>query len=285
VDRDRGPRPVTYVEAVPPAPVVTAAGSAVVTAVKLGRSVSRAGWDLARRLPGGAQLERELQRVQRAAISELRRALEVAADPDHPGLSADERRGLLLIPSFSAGWPIGLGLRPAAGPGSLRAAMGELLARSADVDQSTSRESLYGTILGQLVPDEARIIAALADGRPCAVIDVVAKRFGSRSRTVVATASSVGPAAGVITIEAVPAYLTRLHGFGLVAFGPEDDQLRTQYETLATKPTVRAAEASIQERGLGGAHQVRRSVTLSELGRQFWAATEPARPALPRGRT
>jgi hypothetical protein len=278
---------VTYLDAVPPAQVVTAAGSVIVTAVKLGRTVSRAGWDLARRLPGGALLERELQRVQQAAIGELRRALDVAGDPNHPGLSPAERRDLFLIHTLPLGVPTGT-RAGATGAEPLRAAMSELLERSVDADRSASRDDLYGAILSQLVPDEARIIAALAalpDGAAYAVIDVAAKRFRSRSRTVLAHASTVGAAAGVVTIEAGPTYVTRLLGFGLVELGPEDDRLRTQYETLATDPAVRAAEASIEQRGLGSSQLLRRTVALSECGREFWAAAEPSRSALPRGRS
>src|SRR5207253_4748762 len=63
--------------------------------------------------------------------------------------------------------------------------------------------------------DEARILAALAEGKRFASVDVVAKHVGrSTTRTVLANASSVGAAANITPARNVPTYLTRLHGFG-----------------------------------------------------------------------
>ena len=43
--------------------------------------------------------------------------------------------------------------------------MTELLERSVETDRNASRDYLFGNIISQLVPDEARILAALSDGR------------------------------------------------------------------------------------------------------------------------
>jgi hypothetical protein len=69
-----------------------------------------------------------------------------------------------------------------------------------------------------------------------------------------------------------------LHNFGLIEFGPPDEALSVQYDILATDNTVRAAEATAEARRLGAPRLVRKTVTLSALGREFWTATDPARP-------
>ena len=244
------------------AQVVAAAGSALVATAKVGRLLTRSGWGLARRLPGGAALQREVQRFQDAALNEVRRILDVP-EGGVQSVTREEARAMLLVQNSH-------------GPEPLRDAMSELLERSVETNRSTSREYLFGTIMSQLVPDEARILAALSDGSPFAVIDVVGKHLGrSATRTVLANASTVGRSSGVANPENVPTYLSRLHNLGLVEFGAPDDSIAMQFDILAADPAVQAAEASVEARGLGSARQVRKTVTMSALGKQFWAASDP----------
>ncbi len=258
-------RQLARIEPVPPAQVVAAAGTAVVTAAKVGRLLGRSGWGLARRLPGGQVLEQQARRLQDAALTEMRRL--VAAEPAQP--NADEQRVMMLIQQAQAG----------ADP--LRSAMSELLERAVESDRTHSQDYLYGNIISQLVPDEARILAALSDGTAYAAIDVVAKQLGrSAARTVLANASTVGRQAGVMSPENTPTYITRLYRFGLVEFGPPTDELAMQFDILATDTAVQAAEATIEARREGSPKHVRKSLTLSQFGRGFWAACDPARPAV-----
>jgi hypothetical protein len=160
----------------------------------------------------------------------------------------------------------------------LREAMGELLERSVEADRNASRDYLFGNIISQLVPDEARIMAALSDGTSYAAMDVVARQLGRPGvRTVLANASTVGRSAGVVSPENVPTYVTRLHNFGLVEFGPADETLSTQYDILATDSAVQAAQAAIQARHQGSPRLVRRTVAISPFGREFWTASDPNR--------
>lgn len=147
----------------------------------------------------------------------------------------------------------------------LRAAMRHLLDSSADADQQQAREELYGSVLRQLTPDEARILATLATGATFPVIDVVA-----RGRVLLRNASTVGDAAGVTLRDEVPSYLCRLAGFGLVEREGERAELGPQYEILATDRLVRAAGASARR-----ARLVRGSVRISDFGARFWAACDP----------
>jgi hypothetical protein len=151
----------------------------------------------------------------------------------------------------------------------LRVVMAELLERSVTDTRAESEEYLFASVLRQLLPDEARIIAALADGSAHAVVDVETRA----GWTVLANASSVGRTAGVTLPGNVPVYLGRLLGFGLVELGAADSALSLHYELLLTDETVRAAEARAKESGRP--RHIRRSVRLSELGKRFWAACEP----------
>ena len=98
-----------------------------------------------------------------------------------------------------------------------------------------------------------------------------------------ANASTIGRSAGVTTPDNVPTYLTRLHGLGLVEFGPEDEKLSTQYEILAADDAVRQARRTGGTGRRNPAKLVRKTVRLSPLGRDFWAAADPSRPAFPTG--
>jgi hypothetical protein len=249
----------------PAAQMVAAAGTAIVATAKVGRLLTRSGWGLARRLPGGEALQREVQRLQDTALTEVRRLLDIPNGPDGATPSRDEQRAMYLIQN-------------SAGEEPLRAAMSELLERSVEVDRSASREYLYGTIISQLVPDEARILAALSDGSPFAAIDVVAKPFGrSATRPVLSNASTVGRSSGVVTPDNTPTYITRLHNFGLVEFGPPDDTIAMQFDILAADSAVQAAQATVEARRLGSPRLVRKTLTISPFGRDFWAATDPSR--------
>jgi hypothetical protein len=260
--------PITRIE-VQPAQVVAATGSAIVSGARMGRLLGRTGWRLARQLPGARTLEREAQRLQTVARSEARRLLQLPQTI--PGAvvgrasTAEEQRAVDYIRNAD----------PGAAP--LRSAMSELLERSVEATRTDSRDYLYGTIISQLVPDEARILSALSDGAHFAAIDVVQKLRRGTTRTLVAHASAVGRQAGLVSPDNTPTYLTRLLGFGLVEFGPEEPELSVQYDILATDPTVQDA----RKRARSNVRLVRSTLMLSDFGAQFWRAADPSRPALP----
>jgi hypothetical protein len=170
------------------------------------------------------------------------------------------------------------------GTAPLRNAMSELLERSVESTRNDSREYLFGNIISQLVPDEARILAALASGRVFAAGDLVVRSRRSAGRTLLANVSTVGRSAGVVTPDNTPTYLTRLHGFGLVDFDDEDDSLGIQYDLLATDSVVTETKrAAVADKPGGTIKLLRKSVRMSAFGREFWAASDPSRPALPSG--
>jgi hypothetical protein len=246
---------------------VASASSAIVSAARVGRILGRSGWRIARQLPGMNLVEQQAQRLGRSAAAELRRLLEMPQQLVGTA-SPEERRVMMLVEDAHAD------------PAPLRTAMSELLGRAGESTAAKSREYLFGSIVSQLVPDEARVLAALANGKRFAVVDVVAKHLGrSATRTVFANASLIGAAAEISPTRNVATYLDRLHSFGLVEFGPAADDLGAEYDKLAVDGAVQDARAFIDRNKMGSARLIRKSVRLSALGRDFWAACAPDRGA------
>ncbi len=245
------------------AQLVATAGSAIVTAARVGRLLGRSGWRIAKQLPGVALVEQQAQRLRHAAAEELLRLLEM---PQQflGAASTEEQRVMMLVQNADSD------------PAPLRTAMTELLSRATESTAGKSREYLFGTIVSQLVPDEARVLAALAEGKRFAAVDVVAKHVARpATRTVLANASLLGSAAGISPARSVATYLTRLQGLGLVEFGAPADELAEEYDQLTVDGAVQEARALIDHSKLGSAKLIRKSVALSPLGRDFWAACAP----------
>ena len=215
-------------------------------------------------------VEQQANRLRHAASAELLRMLEMPQQ--YFGTAApEEQRVMMLVQDANND------------PAPLRTAMTELLHRSTESAAGRSKEYLFGTIVSQLVPDEARVLAALAEGKRYAVVDVVAKHVGrSATRVVFANASLLGPAAGVSPARNVATYLARLQQFGLLEFGPPADELSEEYDQLAVDAAVQEARASIERNRMGGVRLIRKSVMLSPLGREFWSACAPDHSAAAR---
>lgn len=254
------------------AQLVATAGSAIVTAAKVGRILGRSGWRIAKQLPGVALMEQQAQRLRHAAAAELLHLLEV---PQQflGSASPEEQRVMMLVQDAPSD------------PAPLRTAMSELLDRAGETTPVKSREYLFGTIVSQLVPDEARVLATLAEGKRFAVVDVVAKHIGrSATRPVFSNASLIADVAGISPARNVATYLARLHGFGLVEIGPEAEELSEEYDKLTVDAAVQEARSLIDHSKMGSARLIRKSVSLSPLGREFWQACAPDRGAAGRPR-
>lgn len=250
--------------------VVAAAGSAIVTAARVGRLLGRSGWRIARQLPGVTVVEQQTQKLRHAASAEMFRLLEVPQQVFSVA-SPEEQRAMMLVQDAGSD------------PAPLRTAMTELLDRSTESSDAQSRDYLFGTIVSQLVPDEARILAALGEGQIFAAVDVVSKQVGRASiRPVLSNASTLSTAAGLSRPQNVGTYLTRLHGYGLLDFGVPDDDLSSQFDTLLDDASVQAARATVDGGKQGSSKLVRKSVTLSALGVEFWVACAPTRSEMVR---
>lgn len=255
-----------------PAQVMAAAGNAVVTAARVGRLLGRSYWRIAKQLPGVGVVEAQAQRLRQAAAGEFARLLEMPQQFTGGGAGSEEQRIMMLMASAGSD------------PGPLRSAMTELLQRSTDADSGQTREYLFGSIVSQLVPDEARVLAALAGGRAFAAVDVVNKPNGrsGRNQTVLANTSTLGTAAGISVPAGIGTYLSRLQGFGLIDFAHDPTHLDPQFESLLRDAGVAAARAGIEAGRQGNAKIVRKAVTLSPLGQEFWAACAPSTNRLAR---
>lgn len=146
-----------------------------------------------------------------------------------------------------------------------------LLERSLEQDTAGSRRDAHVVVLRQLVPDEARIIAALAEGPPAPLVHVLARAGGER---ILENASLIGRSAALTLPSMTPAYVTHLRHLGLVQTGPEDQGQKEGYEMLMADREVRAALKAGELSKLP-ARVVRRTLTLSPRGRALWEDCRP----------
>jgi hypothetical protein len=216
-----------------------------------------------RLVPGVGLVEREVAGVERVVLRELRRRLDSIAD-DHrlaggPGGSAIDPNGS--SPSRSE-------------PQTLAETMERMLRRSMDQTPSDGRRSLFEHLVREIVPDEARILAALADGSTYPLLDVAVAARGRDGRVVLRNASNVGRAAGVSVPSLVPTYVTHLLALGLAETAPQDSALEDEYQILLTEAEVKSAHAEAKRTARRSPRIVRGTLRISALGRDFWAACQ-----------
>jgi hypothetical protein len=192
------------------------------------------------------------------------------------GLAAVEGAALrLLAARLDAAAPTARQL--AAAPSSRRGdedprdLMQSLLSRSLQANTAGSRQEYYRTVLRQLLPDEARIIAALADGPPSPLVNIL-KRAGGE--VVLENASLIGRTAAVTLPSMTAKYVTHLLELGLVEIGPEDEENKQGYELVLSERDVRSALKEGELSKLPARVQ-RRTLRLSAHGRDLWNATRP----------
>jgi hypothetical protein len=148
---------------------------------------------------------------------------------------------------------------------ALRERGAELLRRSADVTYQEDAHPAYSRILGDLAPDEGRILRLLVLEGPQPAVDVRSRQTLSPSSQLVAPGlSMIGAAAGCRYLDRVPAYLNNLYRLGLIWFSREAMEDAHIYQMLEAQPDVLAA---LRQRGRG--RTVRRSIHLTPFGHDF----------------
>ncbi len=156
----------------------------------------------------------------------------------------------------------------------LRRRGAELLRRSSDIRFREDTHPAYERILGDLSPDEARILRLLATDGPQPTVDVRTSRpFNIGSELVAPGLSMIGSEAGCRFPQRVQRYLNNLFRLGLIWFNREPLKELRGYQVLEAQPDV--AEAL---RDAGRGRTVRRSVNLTPFGEDFCAvclAIEP----------
>lgn len=218
----------------------------------------------ARVVPGVELAERGLDELERRALLGLRRRLDQIALPA-PTATAPERRAEA-PPAPDPAPARASVVPPPTGDELVRSRLDELLEHAVNDSTAQSRDQLHAAIVRALVPDEARILSALAGGRRFALLHV-AEPSG---RIVLENASSVGRAAGVALVDRVPLYVTRLRNMDLVVEGPEDLALKDDYPVILTEAPVQ--EARRRAAGRRPAKILRRTLAISPLGREIWRA-------------
>lgn len=177
-----------------------------------------------------------------------------------------------IAPSPSASEPVAEAAAAPATP-TLNSKMRELLDRALDQSTRGSQVELFHHILDQLVADEARIIGALSDGSASPLVNVHAwARPRVPGRPVLENASLIGRSANLGLPAMVPTYVGHLLSLGLVETGPEDSELKLDYEVLMAESMVLQAIKSAT-RGPLTAKVDKLTLRLSGLGQAFWAAT------------
>lgn len=149
----------------------------------------------------------------------------------------------------------------------LRERGAELLRRSADVDlDDEDTHPAYARILGELAPDEARILRLLVIEGPQASVDVrTAGPIGVLKDDLVAPGlNMIGMEAGVRHGPRVKRYLDNLYRLGLIWFSREQLEDQARYQVLEAQPEV--AEAMDEARRT---RTIRRSIHLTPFGEDF----------------
>jgi hypothetical protein len=207
-----------------------------------------------RRLPGGGLSARGIEfvgAVVEGAEREVFRYLRYRLD-EIASATAPHRQDVAMVPAS--------------------ALMAELLERSVMQDTKSSKADWHAAVLSQLVPDEARVIAALAEASaPVPLLHVLPRSGHDR---LLENASLIGRTAALTLPAMTPVYVTHLRALGLVETGPEDKDNLKGYELLLADKAVRAALKE-GEMGKLPARVLRRTLMLSQSGRELWDSTRP----------
>ncbi len=151
--------------------------------------------------------------------------------------------------------------------------LGEQLWALLETSQSQNREqaeaAFFHSILQSLVPDQARILAALSDGSGYPILHIEAgSRFGA-TQIVIQNISNIGKCAGVQCPELTPLYLQRLHMFGLIDIEPIESANEMKYELLETDTVVRQLLDRLKHDGQRS-KIVRQTLKISATGKRLW---------------
>lgn len=153
-----------------------------------------------------------------------------------------------------------------------------LLAEAESQDAAAGRAAWLARAVEHLVPDEARLLAALAvhaDGAPgCALVHIhCLTPTGLAGEALLENFAGGADAAHLALPQLVPYYVGRLVALDLVEVGPEDARLDDDYPALLADPTVLAALTAARTQGLTP-RVMRHSLRLSPLGRELWRLQE-----------
>ena len=243
--------------------------------------VASGAWKLASGAPRFAMdlAHKGLSEAEKRALNSLRRRMDAASESE-PRLEDEEddasgEARATASPARSSESPTAspAGAAPAARV-TASALLARLLEESAEQTVESAQERLYLRIVRQLVPDEARILAGLADGHSAALVHVGAgSRVGPATQRWLENLSPVGRECGVRLLDRTPVYLKHLRGLGLLESGEEDKSLQLKYQLIEADTLVRKTCAAIEKSGLRPKF-FRRTIRMSDAGLAMWKACE-----------
>lgn len=165
-----------------------------------------------------------------------------------------------------------LGCRATATP---ETRMVELLDRSLRQSQNQSRQELYRQLINDLTPDEARILAKLAEGKGFPLVHVFQRgRNGHTAEPLLQNACLVGKIANVSLPHMTPLYVTHLLGLGLVEVVSKEAASADDFQILMADDAVLDA-CKRATRGPVLPRVERHALKLSALGEELWGACNP----------
>lgn len=224
--------------------------------------------------------QKGISEVEKRALKKLRQRMDAAAEDeaepraDHHDL--DDPAGPVRPAKRSeSSSPTGGGAMAAPGPRtSASALLARLMEDSAEQTAESALERLNLRIIRQLVPDEARILAGLADGHSAALVHLGAgPRVGPASQRWIENLSPVGRECGVRLLDQTPTYIRHLRDLGLLESGEEDKSLHLKYQLIEADTLVRKTCTEIEKSGLRPKF-FRRTIRISEAGLALWKACE-----------
>jgi hypothetical protein len=159
--------------------------------------------------------------------------------------------------------------------GSLSVLGAELMRKSADVRYVEDAHPAYERILGEMAPDEGRILRLLLVQGPQPAVDV---RTGGpvsmfTSDLIAPGLSMIGKHAACRYQDRVPSYLNNLFRLGLIWFSREMVTDLLRYQVLEAQPDVLGAMHSVKRHKV-----VRRSIHLTPFGEDFCRNCLPLPP-------
>lgn len=236
--------------------------------------VASGAWKLATEAPRRAidLAQKSLSEAEKLALTTLRKRMDAVADEEeHPD---DEHEAAPASTPRPAASSVPAGTPTPAGRLTAAAALARLMEESAEQSPEQALERLALRTVRQLVPDEARILAALADGHSAALVHLGAGSLvGPASQRWLENLSPVGRECGVRLLDQVPVYLANLRTLGLLESGDEDKSLHLKYQMIEADTIVRRTCGEIEKAGLRPKF-FRRTVRISEAGKSFWKACD-----------
>jgi hypothetical protein len=153
-----------------------------------------------------------------------------------------------------------------ASPQDLQRRGTELLRRSNDVHVIEDTHPAFGRILGEITPDEARILRFIYLEGPQPALDIRTYRLlGIGSELIAAGMSMIAEHAGLRNLDRIDPYLTNLGRLGLIEFSKEQVSNPTRYQVIEAQPKVVTAL-----KGAGRSPKlIQRSIRLTSFGEEF----------------